>query len=52
MRADVKKLTVLKKSSQSTVWLCEDENGRKAVCKNVKAAPDVSENMKYEIIRN
>lgn len=36
-----KKISVIKQSLQSTVWLCEDENGSKAICKNVSSAPDV-----------
>lgn len=43
-----KKLTVISKSQQSTVWLCEDENGRKAICKNVNASPDIYVKLKEQ----
>lgn len=41
-----RKLYVIKQSQKSTVWLCEDENGGKAVCKKVNSSPGIYEKLK------
>lgn len=41
-----KKVSVIKKSQQGTVWLCEDENGEKAVCKELFASPRIYEGLR------
>lgn len=41
-----RKLYIIKQSQQSTVWLCEDENGGNAVCKKVNCSPGIYEKLK------
>lgn len=38
-----KKISLIKKSKHGAVWLCENENGEKAVCKELAASPQIYE---------
>lgn len=42
-----KKISVIHKSQQSTVWLCETEDGVRAVCKELHSDPKVYEKLRY-----
>ncbi|MGN1106140.1 MAG: serine/threonine-protein kinase [Huintestinicola sp.] len=41
-----KKISVIHKSKQSTVWLCETKEGGRAVCKELRSDPKVYERLK------